>query len=165
MAECATAPGFNQSCCFDDQVQRGRNFILVLLGKSCPSAAGSACGRLRVEDTARGCRQLVALVHAVTCGDMRGTREVVESQWRFGAFPTSHLPAPEPRVPKGLTQLKCTEGNACMVPAGVEHLSTPYDALQTAQLLRSTSAVSSSTVVTESHRFHAPAIRPWFWFP
>lgn len=75
---------------------------------------------------------MVALAHTVTCGDTRGTREVVEVQGQFGAFPTSHLPASQPRVPKGLIQPKRAKGHVCMVPAGVEHLSTPYDALRLA---------------------------------
>lgn len=84
-------------------------------------------------------------------------------QGQFGTVPTSHLPASSPWVLKGLIQPKHAEGNICMVPAGVEHLSTPYDSLQLAQHLRSTSAVFSHTVVSKSHRSRAPAIHLWFW--
>lgn len=75
MAECTTAPGFNQSRCLDDQVQRGRNLVLVLLGKVCPSAAGSAAGRLPMEETSSACRQSATLGdtwgHTVTDEELR----------------------------------------------------------------------------------------------
>lgn len=98
----------------------------VLLGKSYPSAAGSVPGRPWVTEAARGCRQPVALG---TRGDTRGTREVAEVRGQFGAFPTSHLPASQPHVAKGLIQPKPAQGRVYAVPVGVEHLSTPYHAL------------------------------------
>lgn len=86
MAQCTTAPGFNQSCCLDDQVQRGRNLILVLLGKACP-AAGSAAGCLPMEETSSGCRQAAALSdtwgHTVTDEELRKLKRC-----KGGTFPT-----------------------------------------------------------------------------
>lgn len=125
--------------------------------RSWPAAGGGDSPRLQAacRPGAHGDTQ----GHAGTRRDTRATREVVEVQGQFGAFPTSHLPASQPRVTKGLIQPKHAEGHLCTVPAGGS-ISPP---LNDAQRLRSTSAVSGGTAMTECHRSHALAVRPWFW--
>lgn len=140
MAECATAPGFNQSRCLDDQVQRGRNFILVLHGKVCPSAAGSAAGCLPMEETSSGCKQPETLSdtwgHTVMDEELEGIKV---QGWYLPHLPPSCLPA---LVPKNLFQPRHAKDCVCMFPADVKWFYSPHDTLQLAQCLKGTSSES-----------------------